>query len=347
MKANGPDRKIFDAVDVLTEEAPAVNGDGVQMISVEKIRPFKDHPFRLYEGERLNDMVASVKEHRILSPVIVRTISREGQEAGSVDGSTDSAGKGKGRKRNGGAKHEMLLGHNRLNAAKIAGVSEIPAIVKDDLPDDLAYVYVIETNLMQRSFSDLLPSEKAAVLKEQYDKVCGTMKRQEIIKELEALSGKTFGSGGHNGHQVKSRDIVASEYGFSSRNAARFLRINYLIAPFKAMIDENMLALLAAVDLSYLPEDKQQAVWNLADRQGLKIKPKTAEALRKNEGNLTEEKIAEILDAMSVKRRSGNEGVSLKLPDSICQKYFSGMAAAQMTEIVEKALEAWFAEQSA
>ena len=234
-----------------------------------------------------------------------------------------------------------------MNAAKITGIKEIPAIVKENLPDDLAYVYVIETNLMQRSFSDLLPSEKAAVLKEQYDKVCGTMKRQEIIKELEALSGKTSGSGGHYGHQVKSRDIVASEYGFSSRNAARFLRINYLIAPFKTMIDENRLALLAAVDLSYLSEDEQQAVWNLAERQGLKIKPRTAEALRKNEGELTEEKIAEILDAMSVKRRSGNEGVSLKLPDSICQKYFSGMEAAQMTEIVEKALDAWFAAKTA
>lgn len=324
MKANGPKRKIFDAVDILTQDAQEDgverHGDGVQMIPVEKIRPFKDHPFRLYEGERLNDMVASVKEHGILSPVIVRK-NKSG--------------------------YEMLSGHNRLNAAKIAGMTEIPAIVKEKLPDDLAYVYVIEANLMQRSFSDLLPSEKAAVLKEQYDKVCGTMKRQEIIKELETLSGKTSGSGGHNGHQVKSRDIVASEYGFSSRNAARFLRINYLIAPFKTMIDESRLALLAAVDLSYLSEDEQRTVWNLADRQGLKIKPMTAEALRKNESELTEEKIAEILDAMSVKKRSGNEGVSLKLPDSICQKYFSGMAAAQMTEIVEKALEAWFAEQSA
>lgn len=320
MKANGPKRKIFDAVDVLTGDAPAVNGDGVQMIPVKKIRPFKDHLFRLYEGERLNDMVASVKEHGILNPVIVRK---------------DRSG------------YEMLSGHNRLNAAKITGMAEVPAIVKDDLPDDLAYVYVIETNLMQRSFSDLLPLEKAAVLKEQYDKVCGTMKRQEIIKELEALSGKASGSGGHNGQQVKSRDIVASEYGFSSRNAARFLRINYLIAPFKTMIDENRLALLAAVDLSYLSENEQQAVWNLADRQGLKIKPKTAEALRKNEGDLTEEKIAKILDAMSVKKRSGNEGVSLKLPNSICQKYFTGMAAAQMMEIVEKALEAWFAAKTA
>ena len=63
----------------------------------------------------------------------------------------------------------MLAGHNRQNAAKLAGLKEIPAIVKDNLPDDEAYVYVIETNLMQRSFTDLSVSEKAAVLAERYD----------------------------------------------------------------------------------------------------------------------------------------------------------------------------------
>lgn len=154
-------------------------------------------------------------------------------------------------------------------------------------------------------------------MQEQYDKVCGTMKREEIIKELELLSGKTPASGDHNGHQVKSRDIVASEYGFSSRSAARFLRINHLIEPFKVMIDENRLALLAAVDVPYLSEEEQQAVWELVDRQGLQLKPKAAAALRKHGGDLTEETIIEILDALSIKKRSGNKGMNLKLPNSI------------------------------
>ena len=75
MKANAPKRKIFDAVDMLTEKASAQTtekmGAGVQMIPVEEIRPFHDHPFRLYEGERLQDMVDSIREHGVLSPVIV------------------------------------------------------------------------------------------------------------------------------------------------------------------------------------------------------------------------------------------------------------------------------------
>lgn len=206
----------------------------------------------------------------------------------------------------------------------------------------LGYVYVIETNLMQRSFTDLLPSEKAAVMQEQYDKVCGTMKRAEIIKKLELLSGKTSNTGGHNGHQVKSRDIIASEYGFSSRSAARFLRINYLIEPFKVLIDENKLALLAAVDVSYLSEEEQQAIWELLNRQELKLKPKAAAALRKHGGELTEEKIVE-----TIKKRSGNEGMNLKLPNSLCEKYFSDMESKEMASIVEQALEAWFSRKGA
>lgn len=65
----------------------------------------------------------------------------------------------------------MLAGHNRANAAKLAGLKEIPAIVKDKLTEEETYVYVIETNLIQRSFTDLLPSEKAAVLKERHEKI--------------------------------------------------------------------------------------------------------------------------------------------------------------------------------
>ena len=104
MKANGPKRKIFDAVDMMTEDmGKAENGNGLQSLPVDKIKTFHDHPFRLYEGERLDDMVESIREHGVLNPVIVRN-------------------KGRG--------YEMLSGHNRLNAAKIAGLSEIPAIVK-------------------------------------------------------------------------------------------------------------------------------------------------------------------------------------------------------------------------
>ena len=163
MKANSK-RKVFgDAVDLLMDDIEEKTAPGgLRMLPIKKIRPFHDHPFHLYEGDRLEDMVASVREHGILNPVIVQ----------EIDGG-----------------YEMLSGHNRMNAAKLVGLKEIPAIVKTDLSEEEAYVYVIETNLMQRSFSDLLISEKAAVLKARYEKGSCQGKRNDILKEIAKLEG--------------------------------------------------------------------------------------------------------------------------------------------------------------
>ena len=321
MKANAGKRKIFDAVDLLTEDTSAqtteVNTEnGVELIAIDTIKAFHNHPFHLYEGERLNDMVESIREHGVLNPVIVLK--------------TDDG-------------YEMLSGHNRANAAKIAGLSKVPAIIKVGLSESEAYVYVIETNLMQRSFAELLPSEKAAVMAAHYDKVCCQGKRNDIIRELQILSGvNPKDTCCHNGNKLKSLDVIASEYGFSSRNAARYLRLNHLIQPFRNMIDKNKIALLAAVDVSYMTKEEQQVLWNIVERQGLKVKPAYAEKLRKASGSLIEEKMAEILEALQVKHTDGNAGLSFRLPKSICSKYFDGMDSKQIAAVVEQALAAWF-----
>lgn len=182
MKANAPKRKVFqDAVDLISSpEVVNVVDNGQAMISVEKIVPFHNHPFRLYEGKRLEDMVESIREHGILIPVIVQKIA---------DG------------------YEMLSGHNRWNAAKIVGIKEIPAIIKEDLTEREAYVYVIETNMLQRSFDDLLPSEKAAVLAERYEKVMCQGRRNDILEEIAMLNGMDLSETcGHDVHKSKSRD---------------------------------------------------------------------------------------------------------------------------------------------
>ena len=325
MKANAPKRKIFDAVDMLTGESPAQNAvpaaGGVQMIPLDKIKAFHDYPFRLYEGERLNDMVESVKEHGVLNPVIVR-----------------KDGKG----------YEMLSGHNRQNAAKIVGLMEIPAIVKEGITDEEAYIYVIETNVMQRSFAGLLPSERATVMGMQYDKVRCQGKRNDIIRELQILNGETpAATCGHNGHRFKTRDAVAEEYGYSSRSAARYLRINNLIRPFKNLIDDDKIALMAAVDVSYLSEEEQGIVYKVIDAMALKLKPKMAAELRKHGGELTERMVERLIEAIIVKKVSGNEGMRVILSEDIWQKYFPDMNAAQMAEVVEQALEAWFSGKEA
>ena len=278
MKANAPKRKVFqDALDLLAEDSvkdAPVPVNGIVSIPVEEIHPFHDHPFRLYEGDRLEDMVQSIREHGVLNPVIVRKAARG---------------------------YEMLAGHNRTNAAKIAGLTEVPAIVKTDLSDEDAYVYVIETNLLQRSFAELLPSEKAAVLVARYEKISSQGKRNDIQQEIEALE-ETCGHDVHKsrkrtcGHDVhksqKSRDGLGEEYGMTGRNIARYMRLDRLIPEFKDAVDKGTLAMVAAVDLSYLNVKMQKLIQQVAEAEGKQLKPKQAVELRKMEKRLRKRQLS-------------------------------------------------------
>lgn len=224
MKANNK-RKVFgDAVDLLMDEIEGREVPrGIQLIQIKNIQPFHDHPFHLYEGERLEDMIASVKEHGILNPVIVQ----------KIDGG-----------------YEMLSGHNRMNAAKLVGLKEVPAIVKTDLSEEEAYVYVIETNLMQRSFSDLLISEKAAVLKARYEKESCQGRRNDIIEEIARLEGKEVEvTRGHGDHRMKTRDTIGKEYELSGSSVGRLLKLNDLIKPFKDISYSPVVQVKFLVDL--------------------------------------------------------------------------------------------------
>ena len=317
MKANAPKRKIFDAVDMMTaDEAKTESGNGLQYLPLDAVKPFHDHPFRMYEGERLEDMVQSIREHGVLNPVIVRK-----QEDG----------------------YEMLSGHNRQRAAMLAGIDKIPAIVKENLSDEDAIVYVIETNMIQRSFSELLPSEKAAVLTVRYEKISSQGKRNDILQEIAALNGQE-GTCGHDVHKSRSRDELGNEYGMTGRNIARYMRVDKLIPEFKEELDNGALSLVAAVDLSYLSEKEQKAVAAAVSEDKVKLNPKNAAAIRAESGNITQKSIREIAD--SAARNKKKEMVNIKLPAAVYQKYFADRKTAEAADIVEKALEAWFRKEA-
>lgn len=330
MKANAPKRKVFqDALDLLAEDPvknTPVSVNGIVSIPVEEIHPFHDHPFRLYEGDRLEDMVESIREYGVLNPVIVRKAARG---------------------------YEMLAGYNRTNAAKIAGLPEVPAIVKTDLSDEDAYVYVIETNLLQRSFAELLPSEKAAVLVARYEKISSQGKRNDIRQEIEALE-ETCGHDVHKsrqrtcGHDVhksqKSRDGLGEEYGMTGRNIARYMRLDRLIPEFKDAVDKGALAMVAAVDLSYLNVKMQKMIQQVAEAEGKKLKPKQAVELRKMGKDITKEAVEGVL---ACKEKRKPQSVSVKLSVELYEKYFAQMDAGAVQEIMEKALEGYFGKEAA
>ena len=314
MKANQPKRKVFnDAIDLLTGGEPE---GGVQMISVDAVEPYHEHPFKLYEREMLEDMVESIREHGILSPVIVQK-----KELG----------------------YEMLAGHNRQNAARLAGLKEIPAIVKEGLSEEEALVYVIETNMLQRSFNDLSITERIAVLAARYDKVCGTKKREQILEELHALSG----TGGHDVHrQAKSRELIGQEYGMTGRNIARYVRCAQLIPVFKGMLDDGSLTLIAGVELSYLSEKEQSMVLEVMEQNCVRLKKDAASRLRADAGKLTKETIQTIF---GVDKPAGDtqKPVSVKLPAVVYGRYFADIPVKDVQGILEKALAMYFERKGA
>ena len=317
MKANNK-RKVFgDAVDLLMDDIEErVVPKGLELLSVKSIKPFHDHPFHLYEGERLEDMIASIKEHSVLNPVIVQKVD---------DG------------------YEMLSGHNRLNAAKLAGLKEIPAIVKTGLSEEEAYVYVIETNLMQRSFSDLLISEKAAVLKARYERVSNQGKRNDILREIASLEGKPLEDAtcGHGDHKLKTRDSIGKEYELSGSSVGRLLKLNDLIKPFKDMVDRGTLYTKVALQMAFLPEEEQNMVYEAIKGKSTKVTLEAVMKLRSHSGALTDAMVKRYLSAEPVKKKC------YKVPGRIVEKYFEGMDPNMVDSIVEQALEAWFRKEGA
>lgn len=218
--------------------------------------------------------------------------------------------------------------------------------MKNGLTDEEAYVYVIETNLVQRSFSDLLPSERAVVLSERYEKISCQGRRNDIRREIEILNGrKPEETCGHDVHKSKSRDSIGEEYGMTGRNIARYMRVNQLIEPLKELLDNGEISLVAAVDLSYLEEKEQELVAEQVQWGGLKISSKMAKDFREAAGTLNLDR----LNAITHPAAGGTtvKMVSVKMPAEAEKKYFSGMKAKERTELVMQALNAWFAGREA
>ncbi|BFH65166.1 ParB N-terminal domain-containing protein [Paenibacillus azoreducens] len=325
-----PKLSSIDELLLLSEQTqtPLEQTGGIQTIPISKIRMYKNHPFRLYDGERLADMVSSIESNGILVPVILRKIEADEN----------------------GCDHEMLAGHNRMNAAQLLGLEQLPAIVKEGLTDVEALMYVVETNVLQRSFSDMLPSEKAKVLALRYSEMFSQGKRNDIIHELKMLENPQYDKENETsallGHKLKSRDIVAQEYGLSKNTVARLLRIDKLSPSLKKLVDDARIGLYPAVSLSYLNETEQQAVHEVLSQNEYKVDMKKAELLREYSGQLTNEQAARILSGEATRKPRNKTPAPFKLKHKLYAKYFTSThKAAEVEEIIDKALEMYFYQQ--
>lgn len=324
----GVARKVENTAAAEDKPAQPAN-NGFQILSPEAIRGFRGHPFRLYEGDRLNDLVESISENGVLVPAIVRKIESDEN----------------------GFEYEMLAGHNRQNAAVIAH-RELPCIVKENLSDHDAWIYVIETNVLQRSFSEMLPSEKAAVLALRYSKMICQGRRNDIIEELKRLGNpdeiKENKTCGIDCHKSKSRDVVGAEYNLKGRAVANYLRINELSVALKIRIDDGEFTIAAAVQLSYLEQEEQQMVEAVLSESEYKVNEGKAVLLREYTGKLTPERAEQILSGEFSRKPKKSTAAAFKVKPAIYKKYFTAsISQKEFDSIVDEALALYFARKEA
>ena len=301
----------------------------IQMLPPEIIRGFRGHPFRLYEGDRLNDLVESISENGVLVPDIIRKIEPDEN----------------------GFEYEMLAGHNRQNAASIAK-RPLPCIIKENLSDQDAWIYVIETNVLQRSFSEMLPSEKAAVLALRYSKMISQGRRNDIIEELKRLENpdeiKENNTCGSDFHKSKSRDALGADYNLTGRSVATYIRINELSVALKIRIDDGEFTIAAAVQLSYLAQEEQQMVEAVLSENEYRVNEGKAILLREYTGKLTPERTGLILSGEFSRKPKKSTAAAFKVKPAIYKKYFTAsITQKEFDSIVDEALALYFAQKEA
>jgi len=310
-------REITDAVDFLLDDAGILEQGDIQNIKLDLLENYHDHPFTLYTGKRLDDMVESVRENGILSPIIV--LKKDDN------------------------KYEILSGHNRVNAARLVNLKTVPCIVKENLSKEQTYTYVIETNLMQRSFSDLLPTEKALVLKMRYEKIASQGKRNDLQKEINNLEQGIIEKESKEEDKTNSRKVLGKEYNLSGASIARYLRLNELSKSWKQEVDNEKIGLTMAVDISYLSKETQEYLYQQCEELELSLKPSDAKTLHlmNSQEEMNQEMVVTYL--LNLKKPKVKEYQNIKLSQGIYQKFFRYEESKEdVEEIIEKALEIYF-----
>lgn len=263
----------------------------VEELSINLLDPYNNHPFNLYEGDRLNALVESIKLNGVINPIIVR------------------------KKENN--RYEIIAGHNRVNGAKIVGLTTIKAIVRD-LDDDEAETVMIETNLQQRSFNDLYPSEQAKILEVKYK----NMKKQGIRSDLTDTTNKS---------KYDSRGRLAEEFNLSSSSIQRLLKINKLCNEYKLDLDNKKISMQQALILSDFTKEKQEIINDYTKTNSIKLNKNILEALNPE---MDEDMIVEVLD--TEKNDQDEKYINIKINYKYLPEKFEKMSTAKLKKELEK-----------
>lgn len=279
------------------EERDDAQREKVMQIPLAEISGFPNHPFKVRMDEAMQEMSQSVKEYGVLVPALVRP-----KEAGG---------------------YEMVAGHRRKAASELAGAETIPCIVRS-LTDDEATIIMVDSNLQRER---ILPSEKAFAYKMKLE----AMKRQGQRTDLTSCPVGT------KLPRTRSDERLAQNTDDSARQVQRYIRLTELETPMLDMVDEGKIAFRPAVELSYLPKEQQQALFDTME--GEDCTPSLAQAIKmkqfSQEGRLNEDVILSILS-----EEKPNQKEQFKMPRERISKYFPpGTPAQKIEDTIIKALE--------
>ena len=298
MPKNSLNVSLKGADDIFSTEASRQQ-EQIQRLALSELHPFKDHPFRVLDDDRMMETVESVKEYGVLVPIIARPMADGG--------------------------YEIVSGHRRKRACELAGLNEIPAIVRD-LDDDEAVIIMVDSNLQREN---ILPSERAKAYQ----------------MKMEAMRRKAGRPSKENSRQVvgnfEMADVIGKETGESGRQVQRFIRLNNLEPPLIDKVDAGKLAFTPAVELSYLKPEEQQ--WLDTALENTQQTPSLSQAQRmkreSKQGTLSEQGIMEI---MTENKQTVPVKGSVVLPQEKLTKYFPrSYTTEQMEKVIFKLLDYW------
>lgn len=201
--------------EILLDQQVNRKKDGITEIPIEKLHTFINHPFKVLDDEKMDELVESIRENGILSPVVVRPLD---------DG------------------YELISGHRRTHAAKRAGLTSVPAVIRD-LSDDEATVLMVDANIQRE---EILPSERAHSLKMKIDAI------NRLYKHGDRKC-------------VRSRDIAGDEAGLSGRQVQRYLNLNDLNQGFLDMVDDKRIQMTLGLEIASMRPEVQQWVYEAVE----------------------------------------------------------------------------------
>ena len=293
----------YDDLFKTDEERQADAQERVQSLPLDRLTPFPNHPFKVLDDEKMQETVESIKERGVLVPILVRPTN---------DGN-----------------FEIVSGHRRHHASLLAGLTEIPAIVRE-MDDDTAILLMVDSNLQRE---ELLPSEKAFAYKMKLD----AMKRQtgRKPKENDSQIGNHFDT-------RKSSDVLAEQTGDSKNQIFRYIRLTYLVPDLLNRVDNKTMAFNAAVEVSYLTEPEQFMLCDTIEREECTPNLSQAKRLKQysQDGKLDEN----VMDAIMTEEKPIEDKLVLK--GDVLAKYFpKTYTPSQKQKIIVKLLEDWHKRQ--